>query len=50
MYCDTNENVGNIFTKPLGEAKFEFCRSQLCVVKKSRLDCKQQLRVVYGWN
>jgi len=33
MYCNTNGNVANIFTKPLGKEKFEFCRSKLCVVE-----------------
>jgi len=33
MYCNTNENVTGIFTKPLGKAKIEFCRSKLCVVE-----------------
>ena len=32
-YCNTNENVANIFTKPLGKAKFEMCRSKLCIVE-----------------
>ena len=26
-YCNTDENVADIFTKPLGKAKFEICRS-----------------------
>ena len=33
MYCNTNENVAHIFTKPLEKEKFEFCRSKLCVVE-----------------
>ena len=33
IYCNTNENVADIFTKPLGKAKFEFCRSKLRVVE-----------------
>ena len=33
MYCNTNENVDDIFTKPLEKEKFEFCRSKLCVVE-----------------
>ena len=33
IYCHTNENVADIFTKPLGKAKFETCRSKLCVVE-----------------
>jgi len=33
IYCNKNENVADIFTKPLGKAKFEFCRSKLCAVE-----------------
>lgn len=33
IYCNTNENVTDIFTKPLGKAKFDFCRSKLYVVE-----------------
>lgn len=33
VYCNTNENVADIFTKPLKKPKFEFCRSKLCVVE-----------------
>jgi len=32
-YCNTNGNVANIFTKPLGKAKFEMCISRLYVVE-----------------
>eukprot|EP00253_Pinus_taeda_P022507 PITA_22507 len=32
-YCNTNENLADIFTKPLGKAKFEMCRSKLRVVE-----------------
>jgi len=33
IYCNTNENVADIFIKLLGKVKFEFCRSKLCVVE-----------------
>ena len=33
LYCNTNENVANIFTKPLGKAKFEMCRNKLYIVE-----------------
>lgn len=33
IYCNTNENVADILTKPLVKEKFEFCRSKLCVVE-----------------
>ena len=33
MYCNTNENIANLFTKPLGKENFEFFRSKLCVVE-----------------
>jgi hypothetical protein len=29
IYCNTNENVADIFTKPLGKAKFEIFRNQV---------------------
>ena len=32
-YCNTNENVADIFPRPLGKAKFEMCRSKLCIVE-----------------
>ena len=32
-YCNTIENVADIFTKPLGKMSFEVCRKQLGVVK-----------------
>jgi hypothetical protein len=32
-YCNTTENVANIFTKPLGKMSFEECRKQLGVVE-----------------
>jgi hypothetical protein len=31
MYCNTNENVADIFTKPLGKIKFELFRGMLGV-------------------
>eukprot|EP00253_Pinus_taeda_P028810 PITA_28810 len=31
--CNTNENVADIFTKPLGKAKFEMYRRKLCIVE-----------------
>lgn len=37
VYCNTNENVANIFTKPLAKAKFEAFRNQLGVVENSFL-------------
>ena len=37
VYCNTNENVVDIFTKPLGKAKFETFRDQLGVVENSFL-------------
>ena len=33
MYCNTYENVVNMFTKPIGKAKFEMLRSILGVVE-----------------
>ena len=33
IYCNTNENVADIFTKILWKTKFEICKSQLCVVE-----------------
>ncbi len=32
-YCNTNENVADIFTKPLGKAKFEMCKNKLYIVE-----------------
>ena len=37
VYCNTNENVVDIFTKPLGKEKFETFRDQLGVVENSFL-------------
>ena len=37
VYCNTNENVADIFTKPLGKAKFETFRDKLSVVENSFL-------------
>jgi len=37
IYCNTHENVADIFTKPLGKAKFEIFRNQLGVVENSFL-------------
>ena len=34
IYCNTNENVADIFTKPLSKAKFEAFINQLGVVEK----------------
>jgi hypothetical protein len=34
MYCNTSENVANIFTKPLGKIRFELFRDIL-VCKKT---------------
>ena len=31
MYCNTSENVANIFTKPLGKLKFDPFREMLGV-------------------
>jgi hypothetical protein len=31
MYCNTSENVSDIFTKPLGKIKFELFREMLGV-------------------
>jgi hypothetical protein len=33
IYCNTDENMANIFIKPLGKAKFEICRDLLGVVE-----------------
>jgi hypothetical protein len=33
LYCNTNDNVVDIFTKPLGKAKFVICRDKIGVVK-----------------
>ena len=33
LYCNTNDNVADIFTKPLGKAKFVICRDKIGVVK-----------------
>lgn len=35
VYCNTNENVPDIFTKPLGKTKFKAFRDQLVVVENS---------------
>ena len=32
-YCNTNENVADIFTKPLGKAKFEICRNKMYIIE-----------------
>lgn len=37
VYCNTNENVADIFTKPLGKAKFETFTHKLGVVENSFL-------------
>ena len=33
IYCNTTDNVSDIFTKPLGKMNFEECRKQLGVVE-----------------
>jgi KUP system potassium uptake protein len=33
IYCNTDENMADIFTKPLGKTKFEICRELLGVVE-----------------
>ena len=33
IYCNTTDNVADIFTKPLGKMNFEECRKQLGVVE-----------------
>jgi len=33
IYCNTSDNVVDIFTKPLGKIKFEIFRSKLGVVE-----------------
>ena len=33
IYCNTDENMADIFTKPLGKAKFEVFREMLGVVE-----------------
>eukprot|EP00253_Pinus_taeda_P032914 PITA_32914 len=33
IFCNTKDNVADIFTKPLGKIKFEFFRSQLGIVE-----------------
>ena len=33
IYCNTIDNVGHIFTKPLGKKNFEECRKPLGVVE-----------------
>ena len=33
IYCNTTDNVADIFTKPLGKINFEKCRKQLSVVE-----------------
>ena len=37
VYCNTSENVTDIFTKPLGNMNFKICRQQLGVVENSFL-------------
>jgi hypothetical protein len=37
IYCNTNENMVDIFTKPLGKTKFEIFRNQLGVVENTFL-------------
>jgi hypothetical protein len=37
IYCNTNENMVDIFTKPLGKAKFQIFRNQLGVVENTFL-------------
>jgi hypothetical protein len=37
VYCNTNENVVYIFTKPLGKEKFETFIDELSVVENSFL-------------
>jgi hypothetical protein len=36
-YCNTVDNVADIFTKHVGKAKFEICRNKLGVVENSFL-------------
>ena len=33
IYCNTSENVADVFTKPVGRIHFEDLRKQLCVIK-----------------
>jgi hypothetical protein len=33
IYCNTTDNVADIFTKPLGKMNFEECRKQLGVIE-----------------
>ena len=33
IYCNTTDNVADIFTKPLGKMNFEECRKQLVVIE-----------------
>jgi hypothetical protein len=33
IYCNTTDNVADIFTKPLGKMNFEECRKQLSMVE-----------------
>jgi hypothetical protein len=37
MYCNTNDNVVDIFTKPLGKDKFVISRDKLGIVENSFL-------------
>jgi hypothetical protein len=37
MYCNTNENMDDIFTKPLGKTKFVICRDMLGIIENSFL-------------
>eukprot|EP01018_Ginkgo_biloba_P023866 Gb_15786 [translate_table: standard] len=33
MHCNTNENIADVFTKPLGKTKFVMCRDMLGIIK-----------------
>ena len=33
IYCNTSENVVDVFTKPVGRIHFEDLRTKLCVIK-----------------
>lgn len=37
IYCNTNNNVVDMFTKPLGRAKFMLCIDKLVVINNSFL-------------
>lgn len=37
LYYNTNENVVDIFTKPLGKSRFVICRDKLGIVENSFL-------------